>query len=684
MADNTQGLPVLTKTGEFVFTKLVDSGGTNVAAVSAAGRLSVDASGVAIPVTDNAGSLTVDAPVATPVFVRLSDGTATLIGQAVMAASLPVVLASNQSAIPVTLTSTTVTGTVTVDSELPSAAALADATANPTVPGVGAFALGYNGTTWDRIRTANTGRLQVDVVTGGGGTTYVGDAAATATPTGFMDMALANAAAPTDVSANNDAVAVWALRNGSQVVNLASGGTLVTVGQKAMTASLPVVLASDQAAIPVTLTSTTITGSVTVDTELPAAAALADAASNPTVPGVGGFLMGYNGASWDRVRTANTGRLQVDVVTGGGGTSYVGDAAATATPTGSMQMALANAAAPTDVSANNDAVSVWALRNGSQVVNLAAGGTLITGDGANGLDVDVTRVGGNVSTIGSVAHDAVGSAVNPLLMGGYAKAAAPTDVSADGDAVQAWHLRNGAQATVLTAAGALIGGDAANGLDVDVTRVPTDPFGANADASSATGSISAKLRFIAGTGIPVTGTVTVDSELPAAAALADATANPTVPGVGGFLMGYNGTTWDRIRIANTGRLQVDVITGGSGTGLTSPQFDYDATLGASLGAGASVDIDFADITTAKTGQLAGLDLWSAAPLKVIIKTVTGGVGTAKDAFGTRPGESKSWRPPHQSFITRAAAGAGNFFRATVTNLGSQASDVHATAFWDEV
>src|SRR5512139_2747097 len=36
----------------------------------------VDASSVAVPVTDNAGSLTVDAPVATPVFVRLSDGAA--------------------------------------------------------------------------------------------------------------------------------------------------------------------------------------------------------------------------------------------------------------------------------------------------------------------------------------------------------------------------------------------------------------------------------------------------------------------------------------------------------------------------------------------------------------------------------------------------------------------------------
>jgi len=65
------------------------------------GRLSVDASGVAVPVTDNAASLTVDAPVATPVFARLSDGAAALIGQKVMASSLPVVLASDQSALPV-------------------------------------------------------------------------------------------------------------------------------------------------------------------------------------------------------------------------------------------------------------------------------------------------------------------------------------------------------------------------------------------------------------------------------------------------------------------------------------------------------------------------------------------------------------------------------------------------------
>lgn len=47
--------------------------------------------------------------------------------------------------------------------------------------------------------------------------------------------------------------------------------------------------------------------------------------------------------------------------------------------------------------------------------------------------------------------------------------------------------------------------------NVDIVTVPADPFGVNADAASATGSISAKLRFIASTGIPITGTVTVGS-----------------------------------------------------------------------------------------------------------------------------------------------------------------------------
>jgi hypothetical protein len=76
-------------------TKLVDTAGTNVAAISAANALKVDGSAVTQP----------------------------------------------------------------VDTELPAAAALADATANPTVPSAGSLGMVWNGTTWDRWN----GRVQGDV-----------------------------------------------------------------------------------------------------------------------------------------------------------------------------------------------------------------------------------------------------------------------------------------------------------------------------------------------------------------------------------------------------------------------------------------------------------------------------------------------------------------------------------------
>jgi hypothetical protein len=148
----TVGSHAVTNAGTFATqSKLIDTGGVNAASVSAAGRLSVDASGVAVPVTDNSGSLTVDAPVGTPafvrlsdgaaaitalpvtdnsgsltvdapvgtpVFVRLSDGAATLIGQKAMTASVPVVLASDQASVPVAATlsaeTTKVVGTVNI------------------------------------------------------------------------------------------------------------------------------------------------------------------------------------------------------------------------------------------------------------------------------------------------------------------------------------------------------------------------------------------------------------------------------------------------------------------------------------------------------------------------------------------------------------------------------------------
>jgi len=114
---------------------------------------------------------------------------------------------------------------------------------------------------------------------------------------------------------------------------------------------------------------------------------------------------------------------------------------------------------------------------------------------------------------------------------GAGKAVATDKVTYSGDADQNVQLVRLVQVTGAEGSKTVVDlpGENTNGIDVDVTRlpalvagsanigdvdvltVPADPFGANADAASATGSISAKLRFIAATGIPITGTVTVGS-----------------------------------------------------------------------------------------------------------------------------------------------------------------------------
>jgi hypothetical protein len=92
--------------------------------------------------------------------------------------------------------------------------------------------------------------------------------------------------------------------------------------------------------------------------------------------------------------------------------------------------------------------------------------------------VILTDRAGNFIETNTVAHDAA-DAGGSLKIGGKANAAAPADVSANNDRVDAWFLRNGAQVVNLSAAGSLIGGDVTNGLDVDVNRLPALPAGTN-------------------------------------------------------------------------------------------------------------------------------------------------------------------------------------------------------------
>jgi hypothetical protein len=197
----------------------------------------------------------------------------------------------------------------------------------------------------------------------------------------------------------------------------------------------------------------------------------ADGAAAEVALATKGYAMLWNGATWDRVPGSTSGQY----VQG----PAAHDAAVAGNPV--LMGGYASAAAPAAVSADGDVVRAWMSRFGVQQVGLVDpnGDTVIDADD-NTVRVTIAsnQATGPTVVAGNAAHDSPVTG-NAVLMGGYASAAAPASVSADGDNVNAWLLRNGAQATVLTAAGALIGGDATNGLDVDVTRLPALPAGTN-------------------------------------------------------------------------------------------------------------------------------------------------------------------------------------------------------------
>jgi hypothetical protein len=158
------------------------------------------------------------------------------------------------------------------------------------------------------------------------------------------------------------------------------------------------------------------------------------------------------------------------------------------------------------------------------LANTAANGTAVTisgtvtaNAGTGNLGANITQVGGNtvvtggtngtLGVAGFVANDAAAGGAHPLLMGGYASAAAPSDVSADTDAVRAWYLRNGSQVVQLGLGGTLVA--AGNGTNSAAVRVTV--------ASDSTGqgiALGAAAHDAAVSGAPVTIGATASAAAP--------------------------------------------------------------------------------------------------------------------------------------------------------------------------
>jgi hypothetical protein len=291
-------------------------------------------------------------------------------------------------------TSTTVTGTVTIDSELPAASALADNTSNPTTPSVAAFIMCYDGSTWDRCTQGTTTEATQD------------GALTVATTIGGVGMARASATEPTNVSADDDAVMLWALRSGAlAVTNRASDGDDMTD--------------TTNDALRVNIVAGAAAGGTSITDD--AAFTVASSALTP----VGGTYI----AARDSVTDGDAGAFAMTI-----------------------QRALyTSLETPLGDSVLNDTLDTVKVSQAT-AANLNA---TVVGTGTFAVQVSSLPASTNtIEVVGDAAHDAT-YAGNPLTIGGYSSAAAPTDVTADGEAVRLWALRNGALAIQPTFSGSL-------------------------------------------------------------------------------------------------------------------------------------------------------------------------------------------------------------------------------------
>lgn len=602
MTDAASGLPV----------KIADgTTPTQIAAVDSSGRLST-----------NIGSF---------------GGTATTLGSKVSASSIPVVIASDQGAVAVSGT-VAVTGVATAanqtNMQVADNAAFTDGT---TVLGMAGFIFDETAGTALTENDAAAARIdakRAQVFVGEDATTRgqrwaisaAGALAGNLTQVGGSTLALGQAAMaasiPVVIASNQTNVPANITQYGG--TNVVTGGVAGTVGVGGLAAS-GATLSGNPNLIGGTFTTTqpTVTnGQVvnlqttnrgalmvapdgisgfTVDTELPAAAALSTAFANPTAPAVGAFGMGWNGTNWDRLSTANTGRLQVDVITGGGSNaSILVDNAAFTDGTSSVATAgyIFDEVAGTALTEND--VAAARIDSKRAIVNVLEDAT------TRGQRASISAAGAlaaNITQVGGATH----SATVPLF----------TRMT-DGTAVYA---KTGQ--TAGTAAFAQLSDQTtAVAVIVGVASLKTDLSSVAGAVPSATNPVPVRLSD-------------------GAAFYAAASGAPTLP-------------------------------------------KFSAKTSSALGAGSSVDLTHY-VTSGKTGRLAGIDVTATVPLRVAINTEVTASKTVRVVLFTQPYMVVQWRPPFATYITQASADATSGFSVTIKNMDSAvAADVYSTGFWDEV
>lgn len=145
----------------------------------------------------------------------------------------------------------------------------------------------------------------------------------------------------------------------------------------------------------------------------------------------------------------------------------------------------------------------------------------------------------------------------------------------------------------------------------------------------------------------VSGTVAADTELPAAAALGDTTANQASPTIGSYGLVYNGTQWERARNANSAAATAGVglpavaALGWDGTNYQRAKADSDGTLATAARAGTAAlsSVTAAAVSTALlTANTArkGAVIWNEST-SVLYVALAGTASTTAYTWQVAPG-----------------------------------------------
>ena len=257
--------------------------------------------------------------------------------------------------------------------------------------------------------------------------------------------------------------------------------------------------------------TSTVSGGMPVDTELPAAAALADATATPTTPVIGTMNHIFNGTTWDFLREGNVaGSIFTDVT----------DRAARLV--GQVEGRAADGGA---VAGNPVLVGGYDGTNAQTLITDTTGNIVVV---ARNADVALADAQGNTApTWGDINGSSIRAINFEFIFNGTS-----------------WDRVRSASGDALAATGILASGNMIfNGTTWDRAREGNDAGSVLVDMSD---DAARDLGLVT-----VDGTVDI-TELPAAAVLADATANPSLTQIGSFGLIFNGTTWDRMRGSTTG------------------------------------------------------------------------------------------------------------------------------------